>query len=243
MITHDKSVLFAGKHGPVTSPMPTFLIETDEALILFDSGPDPDVIEDPQGTWKGLLKLFEPHIEPSDHIVKRLEEINLKPDDIDYIVQSHLHFDHAGGLRFFRKSKIIVHRDEDRFAHSPDPYFKGGYLPKDFDYPDLHWELIDGDQVLVPGVTIILTHGHTPGHLSLMLDVPDQGTVILASDCAQLKANMEKMVLGGICWNQALAYQAVLRLKTLAQRSNGEVWPEHDIDFWNGLKKIPEFYS
>ena len=239
----DKGTLIAGKSGCIVSPLPVYLIETDEARILYDCGPDPEVVENPSKCWKGLLKLFQPIIEPCDHIVQRLRQINLQPDDIDYVVQSHLHFDHAGGLRFFGKSKILVHRDEYRFAHNPDPYFKGGYLLKDFHYPDLDWQFIDGDQVLVPGVTIVLTHGHTPGHLSLVVDLLHEGTVVIAGDCIGLKENLEKMILSGVCWNPAMAYQAILRLKAIADRSHGQIWPNHDFEFWQGLKKSPGFYT
>ena len=242
-LEHDLGVLLAGKSGPVLSPIPAYLIETDDGWILYDCGPDPNVAIDPQSCWKGLLKIFQPKVKPSDHIVARLDEIGLKPDDINYVVQSHLHFDHAGGLRNFPESKIVVHRDEYRFAHNPDPYLKGGYLKSDFNYPDLNWEFIDGDQVLVPGVTIVLTHGHSPGHLSIIIDLQNQGPIILAGDCIQLKANAERMILSGTCWNQALAYQGILRLKTLISVTKGELWPNHDIQFWNGLKKLPDFYD
>lgn len=239
----DKGVMIAGKSGPILAPLPIYLIESDGVRILYDCGADPDVAEDPKATWKGLLKLFRPNISPADHIVNRLKEIGLTPDDIDYVVQSHLHFDHAGGLRFFPKSRILVHRDEYRFAHNPDPYARGGYLLKDFSYPNLNWEFIDGDRQLIPGVTIVLAHGHTPGLLSLVVDLPQEGTVVLANDCIGLQENLDKMILSGVCWNPELAYQAILRLRAIADRSHGRIWPGHDIEFWQKLKKPPQFYS
>jgi glyoxylase-like metal-dependent hydrolase (beta-lactamase superfamily II) len=242
-LEHDKGLVIAGKSGLITAPLPIYMIETDEGRILYDCGVDPDVVEEPKKTWKGLLKLFHPKITPADHVVNRLREIGLTPDDIDYVVQSHLHFDHAGGLRFFPRSKILVHRDEYRFAHNPDPYARGGYLLKDFHYPDLHWEFIDGDRQLVPGVTIVLAHGHTPGILSLVVDLPEQGTVVLANDSIGLQENIDKMILSGVCWNPGLAYQAILRLKAIADRSHGRIWPNHDMEFWTALKKAPEFYT
>jgi N-acyl homoserine lactone hydrolase len=242
-LEHDKGILIAGKSGTIISPVTGYLIETDEARILYDTGVNPDVVKDPSNCWKGLIKIIKPKIEPSDHIVERLNEINLKPNDIDYVVQSHLHCDHAGGIRFFTKSNIIVHRNDYRFAYNPDPYFKSAYFLRDFDYRELNWKFIDGDQVIVPGVTAILTHGHTPGHLSLVVDLQNQGTVVLAGDSIPLEENMRKMILSGTCWSNELAYQAMLRLKAIAERSHGEIWPYHDIDFWQEQKKMPEFYT
>jgi N-acyl homoserine lactone hydrolase len=240
---HDIGILLEGKSGSIISPIAAYLIETDDGLVLYDCGADPDVVKDPTNVWKGIIKIVKPKIEPSDHIVQRLEEINLKPDDIDYIVQSHLHLDHAGGLRFFRKSTIIVHRDEYRFAHSPHPYFKSGYKLKDFDYPDLNWTFIEGDQVLIRGVTIVLTDGHSPGHLSLVVDLEKKGTLVLAGDAIPLQANLDKMILSGTTSDPISAYQSMLRLKAIADRSKGEIWPYHDIQIWEKLKKSPEFYT
>jgi N-acyl homoserine lactone hydrolase len=194
----------------IIAPLPAYLIETDECPIIYDSGVDPDIVEDPKATWKGLLNLLRPNISPTAQIVNRLMEIGLTPDDIDYVVQSQLHFDYAGGVRFFPRSKILFHRDEFRFTHNPDPYARGGYLLKDFHYPDLHWEFIDGDRQLVLGVTIVLAHGHTPGGLSLVVGLPEEGTIVLANDCIGLQKNLDKMILSGVCWVPGLAYQAIL---------------------------------
>jgi glyoxylase-like metal-dependent hydrolase (beta-lactamase superfamily II) len=84
----------------IIAPLPACLIETDECRIIYDSGVDPDIVEDPKATWKGLLNLLRPNISPTDQIVNRLMEIGLTPDDIDYVVQSQLHFDYAGGISF-----------------------------------------------------------------------------------------------------------------------------------------------
>jgi N-acyl homoserine lactone hydrolase len=113
----------------------------------------------------------------------------------------------------------------------------------DFNHPYLHWEFVDGDLALTDGVTIILTHGHSPGHLSLMVDLPQSGPVILAGDAIQLQANADRMILSTGCWNQTLAIQAILRLKTLAVRNKAQLWPNHDIQFWEGLNKSPGFYT
>jgi N-acyl homoserine lactone hydrolase len=242
LMEHDIGVLLDGKSGSITSPIAAYLIKTDDNWVLYDTGADPDVVEDPENIWKGIIKIIKPTITPSDNIVQRLKEINLEPDDIDYVVQSHLHLDHAGGLRFFKQAKIIVHRDEYRFAYNPHPYFKSGYKSKDFDYPDLNWTFIEGDQLLVPGVTIVLTGGHTPGHISLVVDLEDQGTLVLAGDAIPLQANLDKMILSGTTVDPVAAYQSMLRLKAIADRSGGDIWPYHDIALWEKLKKSPEFY-
>lgn len=242
-LEHDIGILLDGKSGSIVSPMASYLLETDDGRVLYDCGADPDVVEDPNNIWRGIIKIVKPRIEPSDKIVQRLKEINLKPGDIDYVIASHLHLDHAGGLRFFEKSKIIVHRDEYRFAYNPHPYFKSAYKLKDFDYPNLNWTFIDGDQVLVPGVTIVLTGGHSPGHLSLVVDLEKTNTLVLAGDAIPLQANLDKMIVSGTTVDPIAAYQSMLRLKAIADRSGGEIWPNHDIEIWEKLKKSPDFYA
>jgi N-acyl homoserine lactone hydrolase len=95
---------------------------------------------------------------------------------------------------------------------------------------------------LVPGVTLALAHGHMPGVLSLVVDLPEEGTIVLANDCIGLRENLEKMILSGVRWNSGLAYQAILRLKAIADRSHGRIWPNHDIEYWQRLKKSPQCY-
>lgn len=85
-------------------PIALYLIRTDDGNVLFDTGMNPLVISDPQKAWgRNLLKFIQPIMTEDDHPIRLLNQIGLSPKDIDFVVLSHLHFDHAGGNSIFPK--------------------------------------------------------------------------------------------------------------------------------------------
>lgn len=224
-------------------PVAVYLIRTDDGNILFDSGMNPLVISDPKKAWGGMAKIFQPIMTEENHPLRALRQIGLGPEDIDYVVISHLHFDHAGGIQLFPSAKIVVQTEEYRSAIYADYFTRGGYRKLDLNFPNFHWELIEGDEILVPGVTLTLTHGHTLGHQSMIVDLLETGTIILSSDAAYTMENIEKLTIPGIAVNSSLAFQAIKRIKVIALRSRGQIFPGHDPVFWKSLKKCPQFYG
>ena len=108
----------------------------------------------------------------ADLLVHRLDALGLRPSDVDLVVLSHLHYDHAGGAELFAKSELVVQRDEYAAAHYPAPFFASFYYRKNFDLPGYRWRLLDGDTELAPGLTVLRSDGHTPGHQSLLVGLP-----------------------------------------------------------------------
>ena len=94
-------------------PVSAYYVEHPDGNVLFDTGCNPNW-GGPNGRWPvdGLQELF-PHIGGEECMLPaRLDMMGVGPDDIDYVVLSHLHCDHAGCVEYFRKSKLIVHEDE-----------------------------------------------------------------------------------------------------------------------------------
>ena len=245
-LTLEKAFLIGGMHGGAkfTVPIIMALVVCDEGNILFDAGLHSGGIQDPSGTWsERAIKLCAPRLRREDGVESRLGEIGLKPEDIHYVVDSHLHWDHIGGNRLFTKSKIIVQRAEYRFAHYPDPYAQASYLRNHFDHPGLHYELVEGDRKILDGVHVLMTQGHTPGHQSLLVQLQKTGTVILAGDAIPTRENLGKNLLPGPVWSAEAAYHSLLRLKDIAQRENGQIFFCHDAEFAAAAKKSPAFYE
>ena len=213
-----------------------YLVKTSDATILFDTGLAPRAVP-------GLLRT-DPlaRFSDDDLLVHRLDSIGLEPGSVDAVVLSHLHFDHAGGASLFPKSELIVQQDEYAYAHHPASFFASFYYQKNFDLPGYRWRLLDGDTELVPGVTVLRTDGHTPGHQSLLVELPGAGPVILAGDCAYWQEHIDKERVPGVVWNPTLALHSLKRLKTLARLTRGRIFPSHDPVFWQTLKKAPDAY-
>jgi N-acyl homoserine lactone hydrolase len=122
-------------------------------------------------------------------IVAALAQNNgIEPRDIDAIVITHLHFDHVGGAQFFAGTPIYVQRAEWEAAQAPKYT-----IPEWLDFPAANWRLLDGDAELAPGLRVISTPGHTPGHQAVAVSVP-AGTVLLAGQALETLKDWEAML-------------------------------------------------
>jgi N-acyl homoserine lactone hydrolase len=234
----ERSGLFFGERSAdrVAIPIACYLVRTPDAAILFDTGLSPRAVpgmlrNDP------LARFTEP-----DLLVNRLASIGLQPDDVDLVVLSHLHFDHAGGTSLFPKSELIAQKDEYAYANYPASFFESYYYRRNFDLPGARWRLLDGDTALVPGVTVVRSDGHTPGHQSLIVELPSTGPIVLAGDACYWQEHADAERVPGVVWNPTVALHSLKRLKTLARLTGGRLFPSHDPVFWQTVKQAPDPY-
>ena len=233
-----RSVLFYGEfsEAAVQIPITSYLVRTSDGTILFDTGVSPRAIA-------GLMRTDRlAQFTDADLLVHRLDTVGLAADNVDMVVLSHLHYDHAGGAELFRNGELIVQKDEYSYAHYPASFFAPFYYRKNFDLPGYRWRLLDGDTELAPGVTVLRTDGHTPGHHSLMVELPDSGPVILTGDACYWHEHVEKERVPGVVWNPTLALHSIMRLKTLARLTQARIFPSHDPGFWKTVKQAPDAY-
>lgn len=222
-------------------PIVAYLIETDAGeRVLIDTGMHRKHIDDPDATFRGypFAKALTTIMRPEDDIVVRLAELGLTPADIDILVCTHFHFDHAGNNADFSGSRVIAHRAALEWAQAhPGPFPESEWNP-----PGINFELIDGDLELLPGITLLATPGHVPGHLSVVMRLPNNGTVVLAIDAIYTRENVETDNWQG----QALPEEgraSAIRLLELAANENGLVIPGHDPSDWDALQFAPFFYD
>jgi len=225
----------------VKIPVIMALVKTDDGNILFDTGLNPEGIAEPLRTWGERAAKVVAEFGPEDDIRNRLKELNLGTDDIRYVVNSHLHWDHTGGNQFFKKSKFIVQKAEYRFAFYPDTFAAAAYLRNHFDHP-LDYQLIEGDIELVPGVSLVTAYGHTPGQQAMVISLPESGTIVLTADSVYTKENIEKNIPAGNCWDPGQSMVSMHRLIHIAKREKGRLFITHDPEAWNDLKPSPYCY-
>jgi glyoxylase-like metal-dependent hydrolase (beta-lactamase superfamily II) len=220
-------------------PIPGFYIETAAGIkVLFDTGCSPDYKQ----TW-GLLNDFLPYVRER-FMVDALKELKLAPGDIDYVVMSHLHYDHAGGLSSFRgtKAKIVVQKAEVQtvmaavYTNRNDLAY-AGYLGTDFQFTDLNWMVIDGDYDLLPGIHLILLPGHSAGEMGALIETKNTGDVILASDAIYTAENYGPPAkLPGAIYNLDDFNQSIEKVRRIAGMYNAKVLFGHD-----ATQKMPVF--
>jgi len=225
---------------------PGYLVAlNDGRQILIDTGPNRRHIREPMYEYAGTN--FADHLQPqmtdADDPRYRLAELGLTEADIDILVLTHTHFDHAGNAADFTSSEIVIHRDA--YADGRDRAERGtaGGLPEHgADGQPLNVRIITSDTELVPGVTLLHTPGHANGHLSVMLRLPQSGTIILAIDAIYSRANRDAANYKvGANPTQGLA--SATRLISLAEQENALLIYGHDPRQWQQLKKAPEKYE
>ncbi|HZC99576.1 MAG TPA: N-acyl homoserine lactonase family protein [Actinomycetes bacterium] len=219
-------------------PMPMFAIDTKDGWVLFDTGCDPNVTTDPEGTWGKLARAFKVEMTEEDHQLHRLWSIGVRASDVAHVVVSHLHMDHAGGLRFFPHSRIHVQKAEYRWALHPDRVAGAGFLRSDFDHPQLTYELHEGDAEIVPGVHVVLTDGHTPGHQSLVVDLP-RGRVLITGDAAYQRSQIDRLVPPPVTTDDGAAVRSLARIRAFQIRDRATVLVNHDRETWASMRIAP----
>lgn len=234
----QRSGLFYGDFSTerVQMPLTCYLVRTSDAVVLFDSGVSPRAVP-------GLLRTDpDARFTSEDLLVHRLDALGLETGAIDAVVLSHLHYDHAGGAELLTSAELIVQTDEYAYAHYPASFYESFYYRKNFDLPGRRWRLLDGDTELGPGLTVLRTEGHTPGHQSLLVELPESGPVILAGDACYWQEHAERERVPGVVWNPTQALHSIKRLKTIARLIGGRIFPSHDPVFWQTVKLSPDAY-
>jgi N-acyl homoserine lactone hydrolase len=156
---------------------------TDGATwVMVDSGmPSPDEMK---AKWK-----VEARGGGADWLRAALAKVGATSDQIGTLILTHLHFDHAWNLELFPKAQVIVQREELFHAIDPVPtqrlyYAKPSYLPLLDRRRPAALRLIDGDAVILPGLEVLKSPGHTPG-MQIVLAKTARGTVGLVSDLGE----------------------------------------------------------
>lgn len=126
-----------------------------------------------------------------------LKKKGLSPEEIDVLILSHLHFDHAGGLREFAGTKAgnAVRISRSELSHALVKVFTGtvgGYVKSLIDVPGITYQPVDQDTVFFPGLTLFLQQSHAPGLIGLEVETENRGTVLCVSDAVYLRENEEK---------------------------------------------------
>lgn len=198
-ITMPYGFFMAGETGKLAIPIPCYFIDHPKGTVLFDTGLELPLQSEDEAVVKealgGFADLTTVDFVAGEDIASRLEAFGVDPLKINFIINSHLHFDHCGGNACIPNARVIVQKREWQAAQEDENIEKGVYVPRHYDLGHERLE-IDGEHDLFGDGSIVLipSYGHTPGHQSLKVKV-DGKEVLITADACYLKASLEKMTL------------------------------------------------
>ena len=228
-------------------PVPGVLCELDGGWLLLDTGFNVPLVRDPHlyRRFHGRNHDIRAELldDDRDSLEVAFELVGVDPGDVSIVGLSHLHNDHAGGLRHFA-GRVPVHCQRRELAYGlsahPGPE-EHGIFRIDFDDAAVDWRLGDGETEIAPGVIAVPTYGHTPGHQSFVVTLSPETAeaygvpgFVLAFDAADLQRNIdEELAVGGfIDTTPEETIDAIRRLKAIAADKGYRLVPGHDPEVW-----------
>ena len=205
----------------------------DGRHILIDSGFPADVPRPPGA----------PLAEQQRDVIEHLGDLGLGPDDIDMLICTHFDVDHAGYHDTFTNAEFVVQREHYAQAQAGNPRFAAARAH--WNHPALRYRMVDGDTELLPGLSLIETSGHAPGHQSVLVRLPITGPVLLAIDAVV----MERLFTADRqAWptdhDEGQLRASTQKLLDLVERERvALVVFGHDGQQWQTLKKAPAYYD
>lgn len=237
-LTMSLKAMLAGEEGKLKVPVPSYLIRHPKGNVLFDTGLNKQIQSDPEARLGKIAKYYAIDFEAGQDVAAQLAKMDLAPKDITFLVNSHLHFDHAGGNDALDCCPMVVQRREWEAAQDPDIQAKIGYMPQDYDHG--HDRILaDGEHDLFGdgAVVCIPTPGHTPGHQSLKVKQAG-GDVVLTGDACYLRRTLEEMRLPMILFDGEQMMDSLRKLKALQERG-ARIYYGHDPEFWATVPQAP----
>ncbi|KYF70252.1 MBL fold metallo-hydrolase [Sorangium cellulosum] len=227
----------------LAEPVSAYLLETARGHVLVDAGLNSALVHDPALREEHYTKrgIRPPVILPEHELAHQLAQIGVRPEDVSHVILTHMHLDHAGNLGMFRHARISVQRAEHAYAFSPD--HGPAWFERDYDLPDLRWDLVEGDWEAMPGLEVVLTRGHTPGHQSVVVALEETGSVVLVGDAGDLAENFTDEVLPGESVDDEAALASIRRLKQIARERDAELLLGHDPQLIQKVRLAPESYA
>ena len=237
-LTMPMEMFLEGEDGEIRLPVPCYLIDHPKGQALFDSGLHADLQNPKDRRAEISTKHFKPEFKPGEELSARLERCDIDVDKVRYLINSHLHFDHAGGNYQVKNAELVVQKREWEAGHEPDLMKANGFALADYDHGhDL--KLINGEHDLFGDGSVICipTYGHTPGHQSLKVRLSG-GDVLLAGDACYLRQTLENLHLPKVVHSRTEMIDSLKQIQFL-QKNGTRIFFGHDPEFWDSLPKAP----
>ena len=216
-----------------------YVIQHPKGILMWDAGlsealvPQEEPFTSPDGNFT---------VSRSDSLKTQLEQIGLKPSDIDYLALSHTHFDHSGHAEAVPEATWLVQDSEFKWVMSkeiqeqqPDMYNAVNDIKK--------VKKFSGDYDVFGDGTVVIKYlpGHTPGHCALFLDLPETGPLLLSGDLYHLSLNRlhKRVPIFNTDVKQTL--ESMDAFEAFAESTGARVVLQHSKEDFEKMPKAPNY--
>ncbi len=260
--TNFKYMVDGGESKSIKIPIPFFVIRHPQGVVLFDSGLGENFRDQVRGWWvHRLFQLLLPYqFKRSDAAIYQLGKMGIRPEEVGHIIVSHLHYDHAGGLRDFPQATVVVSRGE--WEHANVSRWRAqlrGVMTEQLEGVGKRLWIIDYQPGTAYGpfdasldlfgdgsLTLLSTPGHTPGHQSLLVTLGSGRKVLLTGDAVWVRENYQKPAPKG--WMVRTfeekgdeAWETTLKIRKFSEENRETtIIPGHDPNLW---PQLPEKFE
>ncbi|MDH3598429.1 MAG: N-acyl homoserine lactonase family protein [Candidatus Tectomicrobia bacterium] len=213
-------------------PINMWILDHPKGLVVYDTGNNVAISDGQCKThWvAGLCDFAKPSQTRNDVIDQQLEKLGYKVSDVKIVITSHSHLDHIGNIEMFPKAIHVMQKKELYQAWWPEKFQRTGvHVMADYDDArDFTYLELDGDYDLFGdgSVIVLSTPGHTMGHQSVKVKLPETGPVILSGDAIWMEENLEGYP-AGLNYSVLDYTNSVNRLKMMRDIENAKLWFGH----------------
>ena len=220
----------------VIVPMRAWLVEHPQGLVLVDTGQTARVHEPGYLPRENLYyrRALRMRVRREDELGPQLRALGFDPADIRWTILTHLHTDHAGGLEHVLRSEVVVSETEYALARGLRGRLRGylphrwptGFAPRLVELPERPYGPFPRSLELTDGVHLVDTAGHTPGHMSVVVE--GEPRLFFTGDACYSDELLHRDQVDGIATDAAQARATLSRMRALVGERETIVLPTHD---------------
>ena len=211
--------------------MRCMLVEHGDGLVLVDTG----IGDMDDAKFRDIYGVENAGTRGRTRLEDALASLGHAPDDIRWVINTHLHFDHAGGNTYrtpagelqlnFPRARYVVQRGELEFARHTNERTAGSYLPPNFS--GVEFTLVEGETTVLPGIRCLPTPGHVPFHQSILVESGGE-TACFIADLVPTAAHLPLVWIMGYDLEPLVTLETRRRVYQRAEADGWRICFEHD---------------
>lgn len=218
-----------------------YLVKHARGFMMWDSGINDNVATMPQGFQRSKVS---PRYRLAKPLRVALAEIGVDPAKVAHVAFSHTHGDHVGNANLFTGATLYIQQAEYDTAFGADAVTKWNFEVTSYDKLRANTTVkLNGDHdVFGDGsVVIIATPGHTPGHQSLLVQLPKTGPVILSGDMVHLRDNWLHRRVPSFNFDREQSLKSMDKIAGIMAKTGAQLWINHDKRESDAIPKAPAY--